>query len=378
MGQVFKMYGTGQDISERKTFETALWESEEQYRNLVETARDVIFTISSEGIITSLNSAFEAITGWSRQRWIGRPFPSLLHPDDVAAARERFQRIVSGELLPIHEWRILSKSGGYIVGEITSTSQSRDGKIVGILGIARDITERKRLQQKLDEIARHRMQDLHIFATHIQRAQEEERRRIARELHDDLGQQLSGLKFTIEVLEDAVAVSNKNMRQRLNNIKERTDNMIHTIRRISADLHPSALDDFGLRVALQLLCKEFEKEKRTKITFHTTDDQMKRFDSHVEIALYRIAQEALSNAAKHADAADVTVELCHNDGTVSLTIEDNGKGFDISKVQARKGSERGLGLISMKERLEHLSGIFRIESTALHGTRIRVEVPLHQ
>lgn len=215
-----------------------------------------------------------------------------------------------------------------------------------------------------------------MFATSVQQAQEEERRRIARELHDDLGQQLSALKFNIEVFEDTVATGDRKVRSKLKHIKQQIDNMIVAIRRISADLHPSALDDFGLVIAIKLLSKEFEKVHHITTTFDSKDSQLERYDPHVEIALYRIAQEALANVAKHARANSVTLQLTHRDNNVALTIEDNGKGIDAAKLKNGKGSGHGLGLISMKERAEHLGGALRFESGPDEGTKIHVEIPL--
>src|SRR5437899_9327259 len=154
--------------------------------------------------------------------------------------------------------------------------------------------------------------------------------------------------------------------------------MITEIRRVSSNLHPSALDDFGLTVALQLLCKDFEKIHRTKVHFRSNNSQMERYDPHVEIALYRVTQEALSNISKHAGATVVSIQLAHRDESIVLTIEDNGKGFEVQSVQQRKSADRGLGLISMRERAEYLGGKVNIESAAKKGTSIHVEIPLER
>ncbi|MCX7047059.1 MAG: PAS domain S-box protein [Candidatus Sumerlaeota bacterium] len=138
-------------LAQRQALE-ALQESEERYRSLVEAAPDVIYTISGEdGTLTSLNPAFEAITGWPRAQWLGKPFAPLVHPDDLPLAEEAFRKAFNGQTLPIYELRILAKSGEYLAGEFTSTSQVKNGKVVGELGIARDITERKRAEEALRE-----------------------------------------------------------------------------------------------------------------------------------------------------------------------------------------------------------------------------------
>ena len=134
---------------ERKQAEETLCESEERYRRLVENAPDVIYSLAEDGTITSLNSAFERITGWSRAEWIGKPFMPLVHPDDLSIAVEAFQQVLRGEAVPPYELRILSKSGGYLFGEFTSVPNIEKGKVMGEFGIARDITERKQMEEAL-------------------------------------------------------------------------------------------------------------------------------------------------------------------------------------------------------------------------------------
>ena len=138
------------DITEHKRTEEELRESEARYRCLVENARDAIFTIASDGSVGSLNPAFETITGWSRADWLSKPFGPIIHPEDLPLAMEVFRRVfLQGETPPLFELRLLSKSGNYVVGEFTITPQRQNDKVVSALGIARDITERKRTEQAL-------------------------------------------------------------------------------------------------------------------------------------------------------------------------------------------------------------------------------------
>jgi PAS domain S-box-containing protein len=141
------------DITEYKNMEKALMESEGQYRSLVEAAPDVVYSISSDGKLTSLSSAFEKITGWKREEWLGKPFTALIHPEDVTSAVESFQKTLRGEPEPV-ELRVLSKSGNYLIGEFISVPWIKNGKIVGELGIARDITSRKLYEEKIQETSK--------------------------------------------------------------------------------------------------------------------------------------------------------------------------------------------------------------------------------
>ena len=150
-GDVDRIIGSGKDITELKRAEGALRESEIRYRRLVDTAPGVIYTISWDGTLTSLNPAFEKITGWLCSEWLNKPFAELVHPDDLAKAVETFQQTMRGEIPPPYELRIRTKSGDYLVGEFTSKPLIEKGEVIGELGIARDITERKQLENKLRE-----------------------------------------------------------------------------------------------------------------------------------------------------------------------------------------------------------------------------------
>jgi PAS domain S-box-containing protein len=207
------------------------------------------------------------------------------------------------------------------------------------------------------------------------RAQEEERRRIAREIHDSLGQMLTAIKFNIEILEDSSNLQRPEDQQRLADIKGLLDSAMEEAREISYNLMPSVLVDFGLVPALQLLCDQFAKRNSLKLSFHSSgiDD---RLDRAVEIGLFRIAQEALNNIAKHAHAAEVNVQLIGDGEHLRLLIDDDGRGFKISAFDQMRGDRHGMGLVSMRERATSFQGSFVIDSKPGRGTEIIVEIPL--
>ncbi|MBI3005439.1 MAG: MASE1 domain-containing protein [Ignavibacteriales bacterium] len=257
----------------------------------------------------------------------------------------------------------------------TSVVNNKQGTPVALVFISRDITEQKRLQKELDLVQQQRTKDLRAFAASVQQAQEEERRRIARELHDDLGQRLSGMKLSLQVMEEELPAKQRKSQARMKTIKRQIDDMISDIRNISSNLRPAALDDFGLLISIKMLCREFEKTSSLRINFLTDYSVEDRYKETVEIALYRVVQESLTNIVKHARAKNVTVRLEKKDRLVCLAVENDGEGFDVASLLSRKGSERGLGLMSMKERSEHLGGTWRIESAMNQGTKVYVEIP---
>ena len=181
-GKVARAAVVVRDVRERARAAAALRKSEQRFRTLVDTARDVIFTLSREGIFTSLNPVFETITGWHVRGWIGRPFTALLHSDDVPRALALLTDLLRGERPPLHQVRVLSQGGEYRTWEITATPRTRDGGVIGVWGIARDITDRQRRGEALGR---------------LNETLEAEARRIAQDLHDEAGQLLAVLHIAV-------------------------------------------------------------------------------------------------------------------------------------------------------------------------------------
>jgi signal transduction histidine kinase len=250
------------------------------------------------------------------------------------------------------------------------------GRPIALVGIAWDITEQRRLQEKLAEAEKRRLADLRRFAVSVQRAQEDERQRISRELHDDICQRLSGMKLNLEVLEDDFKVRDKKTYRTLRGFKKQFEQTITEVRRLSSNLRPTVLDDFGLTIALNLLGREFEKAHKIPVRVELGDPTLKHLDPQIEIALYRIAQESLTNIAKHANASLVTLRLALSGSAVVLSVNDNGTGFDPKNIPHSQRPGHGLGLISMRERAELLGGTWEIQSVPDKGTTIHVTIPV--
>jgi len=337
------------EMSHRRVQETntALRESEQRYRNLVDTARDVIYTLSRDGHLRSLNPVFETLTGWSRTEW-------LVHPDDVPRATAQFQAVLGGQVPPVFELRILSKSGGHIPGEFVATPQMQDGQIVGVLGIARDISDRKRAEEAL---------------RHLNEALEEEVKRIAHALHDEAGQLLASVHI---VLADITRDLPPSASQRLDEVRGLLNKIEEQLRHLSHELRPTILDDLGLHPALEFLADGVSK--RTGLRIFVDGTPGTRLPPATETALYRIVQEALTNVTKHAQAGRVAITFAREGRFLRCSVHDDGAGLDAATL-ARRG-RRGLGLLGIQERLNAVRGTLEIVSAPGRGTELLITVPV--
>lgn len=214
-----------------------------------------------------------------------------------------------------------------------------------------------------------REQELERLSISRVEAQEEERRRIAKEIHDGIGQMLTAIKFNLEILEDSVA-SSGDARERINEMKSLLDGLMREAREMSYTLMPSVLDDFGLAPALQMFCEQFRKKHAIVTTFqnHGLTSRLNRL---LEVSLYRIVQEALTNVLRHAAADTVTVQIIKRADRIRLIIEDNGKGMPSSSLDGH-----GLGFVSMRERASQFGGTLRVDSSPGEGTVVSVDVPI--
>jgi signal transduction histidine kinase len=214
--------------------------------------------------------------------------------------------------------------------------------------------------------------DLQRLSARLVQAREEEQRRIARELHDEVGQALSAVKVQLAVAERRIERMGA-ARALLADAQTSADSALHSVRDLSHLLHPSALDDLGLVAALESLVADFRRRHQVAVEFlHQGRDE--RLQAETERAIYRIVQEGLTNIARHAEASSGYVRLTMEESSVTVTIEDDGVGFDVADVE-RPGKRRGLGLLSVRERVTGLRGTVRIESAARNGSRIEVELP---
>jgi len=214
--------------------------------------------------------------------------------------------------------------------------------------------------------------DLQRLSAKLTTAQEEERRTIARELHDEVGQLLTAIKMELAAAQRAIQAEGGSP-ELLQDARLIADGTLHTVRELSRMLHPSLLDDLGLTTAVDVYLKGFGKRHELRAAL-SHEGMQERLSSDTEVAAYRIIQEALTNIAKHAHATECAVVLQRLSASVLITVEDNGTGFDVAE-QEQPGARRGLGLIGIRERVSQLDGAIRVESAPGRGTKLTIELP---
>jgi PAS domain S-box-containing protein len=359
-GEVYRVAGIAQDITERKRAEEAWRESEERYRELFENAKDAIYVHDLSGRYTSVNRAAEELSGFTREEIMGKHF------SDFVSARDLEQvlcRKLDEENETVYEVELVTRSGQRVPVEISSRVIYENGVAVGVQGTARDITDRKRVQEAL-----------RIYSQRLIQAQEAEREKIARELHDEIGQVLTAVRINLQSMQRSSGLD-ENV-PRLDESIGIVDEALGRVRELSIELRPSLLDDLGLTAALRWYVDRYAQ--RTGIIAEVLNGFKEdvRLPRELETACFRIAQEALTNVARHAQAGSVSVQLERSRERMLLTIIDDGVGFDVDKLRKKAPVASTLGLRGMEERALAVGGHIEIDSGSGRGTRVRAIFPL--
>ena len=366
---------------------------------IVDSSDDAIVSKTLEGVITSWNRGAERLFGYTAAEAIGRHISLIIPEDRKAEEDDVLDRLRRGERIDHFETIRQAKDGRQLHISLTvSPVRDAQGTIIGASKVARDITERKRaeealrrMQEELEERVRARTAELSSANESLQReiterhrveqermqlltrlilAEEDERRRIARELHDQLGQQLTALRLTLEMLK-AQSVGTE-LRVQVETLEALALQLDQDVAFRVWELRPTVIEDLGLQTALTKYVGTWSTHFGIHAQLHTGQTTDKRLPSEVETTMYRLAQEALNNVAKHARADRVDVVLERGSEHVSLIIEDNGVGFDVSDAETLG---QGLGLVGMRERASLVGAHLQIESTLGLGTTVIVRAP---
>ena len=338
--------------------------SEENYRQLFENANDAIWVHDRDGRIVVANKVCTKLMGYTEQELIGMNVRGLLSPESLRAAREVRDKLLKGEVLEAYEQELVKKDGTVGVMKLASSLvTTRDGQVIGFKHIARDITEEKRMQD-----------NLRFYLQQITKAQEEERKRIARELHDDTTQELVALSRLLDTLGDGSERLSEQAVERLDELQTRVDRIIRSVRRFSQDLRPSILDDLGLVAALESIADDLTEQHGIATQVKVTGEQ-RRLSPEKELLLFRIAQEGLRNVWRHSQASTASVAVEFGQNKLRIVVQDNGKGFQLPMRLGDLAAAGQLGLAGMHERAQLIGGTMTVESALGKGTTITATVP---
>ena len=340
--------------------------SEENFRELFQNASDAIWIHDLDGDITDVNRADEELVGYSRDQLIGMNAREFLGDDARHLAARVRDKLMRGEPVePRYTQRLIRGDGSEATIEITTRLIKRDGQPVAFQNIARDVTREHKLRRSL-----------HFSLQKVLAAQEDERKRIARELHDDTAQSLLFLIHRLDALRDQMTTqAPAETARQLGQLHEIGVKTLTDLRRYTQKLRPAILDDLGLMAALEWLADGIQSETAIEVDVRWDGPQPK-ISRDAQLALFRIAQEALNNVRKHAGADRVTLRLGVTKGQLVMSLADNGHGFEPPEQTAELSVSGKLGLLGMRERVELLGGELEIKSAPGGGTEVRALVPL--
>lgn len=366
-GQVTKLVGIANDITERKRIEEELLERETKLRTILQTEPECIMLLDEECHLLEVNPAgLVLIEADDEESVRGMPMNPLVEEPYREDMRLLAVDVCSGQSRKL-EFELIGLKGTHRFCLIhTVPLRDAQGKIIAQLAVIRDISEDKAKEEKLKDLN----QKLRNLAAHIEEVREEERAEIAREIHDELGQQLTAIKMDVAWVAKKGNIQDPSVAQRLQDAMMLIDSMVNTVRRIATDLRPSILDDLGLQEALKWQAGEFQKRSGIHCHF-TTNNKGAMISPGIAITLFRIFQESLTNIRRHAGATEVVSELKINKQQLALLIRDNGKGFDKREIERKKT----LGILGMEERVLKLGGSLDVQSEPQKGTLVKVVIP---
>ncbi len=338
--------------------------SEQKYRYLFEHASDAIWVQDVNGFFVDGNRAWEKMTGFTREELRGIHLARFLSEDSLTLAREVRTKLINGEEFgQPYEQHFFIKGGAIRTVKMSTNAVLSGGRITGFEHVARDVT-----QEKLQE------ENVRAYLQQITRAQEEERKRIARDLHDDVSPDIIILIQKLDNLISAPRLKLAILRDNLEEVREQAVKALESLRATAQGLRPRIIDDLGLVAALEWIAEGLEREHKIQVRVETRN--IKTAPSpETQILLFRIAQEALNNIRKHARASKVTIKLESKDNSIRMTVTDDGQGFEAPERIEGMVSAGRLGLMGMHERARLLNGTLQIKSAPGKGTELTVDIP---
>ena len=363
-GKVKEFRNVVRNITERIVARDKLALREKRFRVLIEESSDVVCLVDKDGNISYISPAITKILGYQPEELIGRSALLYIHEFDLGSMRTKLEELLIDPSRAITaEVRYRVKDGAWRWIEGVGKNLLDDPAVNAIVVNFRDVTDRRAAEELLRELP-----------IRIINAQESERRRVARDLHDSVNQILSSVKFRMESIEERTHRKDKVLKGVVASAKHSLENAINEVRRISQNLRPSELDDLGVISAVRSMCEEFKSA--TKINVDLKFSRFpKKLSPEIEVTIYRIIQEALSNVAKHSQATRLTIRCSGRKSFLTILIEDNGKGWRQHETQAASSKSSGMGFLNMKERAAFVGGTVEVRSMPKKGMAITVQIP---
>ena len=334
---------------------------------MAERTSDWIWELDAQGKYIYSNPLVENITGYRPDEVIGKYFYDFFSEEFKDTLKHNiFQSMKEKRSIRAFENYLKHKNGHEVIVETSGVPFfGKTGNLLGYRGIDRDISVRKRAQEKV-----------RILSRQLMRTQEIERRRLSCDLHDHLAQDLSTLKIGIDTLVDNHTETPVKIKQKVSKLSDMVHKTIMDVREMAYFLRPAGLDKLGLVQTVFQYCEDFSAKNNIKVDFFSVGIDELELDFDTKIAIYRLIQEGLNNIKKHADATHAAIKLIASFPNIILRIEDNGKGFNIQKYSDSAINEKHMGLLSMEERVSFLAGKMKIESRLKQGTKILIEIPM--
>lgn len=368
-GKVVGLVGISRDISELKRTEEKVKEARDDYLSITNLTGDIIVKVDREGKWTFLNDGACQFWGKPMKELIGSPFVDYLHPDDQEKTRAAVEEVRNKKLVKGLVNRQKTPKGWRMVEWNAAAIFDRRGRCVGIQATGRDITERKKAEEKIEAYQK----SLRSLVSELTLVEERERRRIATELHDSVGQLLTLGKIKLGQLGEMIP--GPDSAALLEEIRDLLEQTIEYTRSLTFQLSPSVLHELGLEAALEWLTEYIYKQQGIQINLEV-DSQTKPLDQELRVFLFRAVRELLMNVAKHGKTDRAKVSLCREGESIRITVEDAGVGFDTTILEAPSGKDRGFGLFSIREHLRYLGGKLSIQSKPGQGSQVSLVAPL--
>jgi PAS domain S-box-containing protein len=371
------------EVGERRRTEKALQMSETRLLAILENSPTIIFLKDPKGRYLHINRQFARLFGFKRGQILGKTDFDLFPRQQAAVFRANDRKVLRAGVALGFEESARYQDGVHV--SIVSKFPLRDtsGEIYALCGIATDITDRKRTWEALRQSDEHHrrllnearvmQENLRSLSNQILHVQEEERKHISRELHDDLGQSLTAISVTLAALKTDGTGDESVMRQRLARAQQILQEASETVHRFARELRPALLDELGLIPTLRSCLNSFSERTGMRVTFRG-NAVAEQLSSEQKTVLFRVAQESLTNVAKHARATRVRLDLREVKGGICMEVADNGRSFSPTAVNRRNGNDR-LGLLGMQERVRLVNGSFAVQPRPGKGTSVRVAIP---